>query len=229
MERHKRIVAASLAVALLLAACSDGDGAAEGVQPIEEPQADPGEPEPDPVDEDPEPEVEPAPDAEPEPADIDITVVPDEITEEYVEAVLAELERLYSEAYVAFREAGEPTIEVTDNLGSAFTDRQHTARLAQFVDLQEMEFEGFQSSPDAGPRRHSVEKVLDQGEACIYAETLMDLKGILVDPPEPEITFVELGPLEGDRVRNLSTTPWVIHALPVGDSGQLREVRPCQD
>jgi hypothetical protein len=234
MERHQRIVAASLAVVLLLAACSDGDpeASAGGIEAIEEPQPDPAESDPEPEDDeaasavDPEPEVEPGP--EPGATEIDITVVPDEITEEYVEAVLVELERLYIESYIAFREAQEPTIDVTDSLGSAFTNRQYTARLGQFIDLREAGFAGFRSAAEAGPRRHAVESVIDQSDVCIFAETRMDLSGVLVDPPAPEVTFVELGPPDGERFEELNQTPWVIHALPTGDHGELREGRPCR-
>jgi hypothetical protein len=226
MERHRRIAVAFLAAAFLLASCSDddaGEASAEDIEPIEdaEPETEPeveSEPKPEPV-EDPEPE--------PEPAEVDITVVPDEISEEYIEAVLAELEGLYLDAYVAFRVADEPNIEATDRLGSAFANAQYAARLNEFVEFASEDYEGLQPAANARPRAHIVEEIHDLSDDCVYVETLMDVSGVVVGAGAPQVTFVELGPREVERVVDLNSTPWLIHGLPIGELAELREVRPC--
>ena len=236
MERHKRIVAASLAVALLLAACSDGDGAAEGVQPIEEPQADPGEPEPDPVDEDPEPEVEPEPEPEPEsePADIDITAVPDEITEEYVEAVFVELERLYSEAVAELRRNdGELNIEVSDRLGEIFeNDSALTSNLEVFQEASEGGFPNIREPEDIGPRTRSIVHLLSVDAECVYVETTLHPDALVIEKPEvAQINFVELLPKTVERPVVLNKTPWVYGRILVPQDEQdvldFTENNPC--
>ncbi len=130
MSSDRRRVAASLAaLAVLVGACSSDDGAqaeagrqpvaSDDTEDVDEPAPDPDtdfdpSPEPDPApDPDPDPDPDPAPEPEPGP-DIDITVIPDEITDEYVAAVLVELERIYAEAYAIVRDEQELTSEITD-------------------------------------------------------------------------------------------------------------------
>ena len=239
MERHKRIVAMSLAVALLLAACSGGDGAAEGVQPIEESQADAGESElgesePEPVDRDPEPEVEPDVEPEPEPADIDITVVPDEITEEYVEAVFVELERLYAEAVAELRRNdGELNIEVSDRLGEIFeNDSALESNLEVFQEASEGGFPNIREPQDIGPRTRSIVHLLSVGADCVYAETALDPDALVVEKPEvAQMNFVELLPKTVERPIVLNETPWVYGRVLVPQDEQdvleFTENDPC--
>jgi hypothetical protein len=224
MERHRRIAVAFLAAAFLLASCSDdgaGEASAEDIEPIDD-----AEHETDPEVE-PEPEPEPVEEPEPEPAEVDITVVPDEITEEYVDAVLAELEGLYLEAYVAFQDEDEPNIAVTDRLGSAFTVPEYELRLQQFVDIADAGYPGYQLADDAFARVHDVQQILVATPTCIYAETLLDVSGAVVDAGEAQPAFVELGPRDVERFEDLNPTPWVIHGFPLGDLDALREARPC--
>lgn len=231
MERHKRIVAASLAAVLLLAACSEADpeASAEGIEAIEEPQPDVDDSGPEPVEEEAAPPLEPdpEPEVEPGPTEIDITVVPDEITEEYVEAVLVELEGLYSEAYILFQEADEATIDVTDRLGAAFTESEYRARLRQFTDIAEAGYPGYQRLGAAAPRTHEVQRILDSSATCVYAETLLDVSGVRVDAGAPQASFVELGPPDLEPFEQLNPTPWVVHEFPSGELGELLESRPC--
>ncbi len=234
MERHKRIVAASLAVALLLAACSDGDGAAEGVQPIEEPQADPGEPEPDPVDEDPEPEVEPAPDAEPEPADIDITVVPDEITEEYVEAVFIELERIYAEALIEMRRNNdELNIEVTDRLGEIFEGGD---ALTQNIEIFENSGAGgfldIRGIDDIEPRIRRVIAIISASADCVFVETSADASPMVMNAESQNVNFVQLVPKVVERPVVLNRSQWIYARVTTpfdpSDRIDIAENDPCK-
>jgi hypothetical protein len=224
MEHHKRLAAAVAVAGLLLAACSDdaaNEASAEDIQPIEEPEPEAVEPEPDPPDEDPEPEPEP------ETSEIDITVVPDEITEEYVEAVLTELEQLYSEAFATYVSQGEVTIAVNDRMGEAFTEDQREARIREFESLREGGFEGILPSEELRARDRSVLELIQHDDRCIYAETVLDFAGVLVDPPEPGPSFVLLIRQNIERPVDLNSSGWVLADLKTGDAAELREQLPC--
>ena len=159
--------------------------------------------------------------------EVDVTVIPDVITEEYVEAVLAELEQLYADALRELILAGEPTIEVTDRLGSAFVEEQYTARLEQFLSLQDAGFPEIAEANRIRPRQHSVLALIELGDNCLYVETSLDVSGVFDDERELQSSFVELGMPDREVITNLNPTPWMIHGLPVGEYSQLEERRPC--
>lgn len=159
--------------------------------------------------------------------EVDVTVIPEEITPEYVEAVLAELELLYVEALRALMVAGEPTIEVTAKLGSAFSEPQYQARLEELSNVVERNFERLAPVDELKPRKHDVIEVVDSSLDCIYAETDLDASGILATPQDALRSFALLGPPDVERPDRRTETPWVIVSLPVGDANELREQQPC--
>jgi hypothetical protein len=236
MERDQRIAALSAAAVLLLSGCSSeaDDGAAEGIQPIEEP--DPVEAERDPLDGEPEPEPESEPDVEPdpEPADIDITVVPDEITDEYVEAVFVELERLYAEALKEMRQNDdELNIEVTDRLGEIF-DNEATlpTNLRVFQDAASEGFPNVREAEEIGPRSRRIISLISTDQSCIYVETSVDSSLVLIESSvDEQINFVELLPKTAERPVLLNSTPWVYGRMLVPfdemESEEFTEDDPC--
>ena len=159
--------------------------------------------------------------------EIDVTVIPEQITPEYVEAVLAELERLYAGSLRAFMEAGEPTLDVTAQLGSAFVEEQYRPRLQQFLDLLEDGFPGIADADELGARTHTQVELLQVTETCIFAQTVLDFSQVFVDGREPQVSFVQLGLPDRGVLHNRNSTPWMIHRLPVGDERQMRELRLC--
>jgi|GEM_PF-5743148 len=159
--------------------------------------------------------------------EVDVTVVPEEITPEYVEAVLAELELLYMEALREMMVAGEPTIEVTDRLGSAFSEPQYQARLEEFLNILSNEPDLLAEPEDLRPRVHQVVEVLAVDTECIYVETIADGSGITRDDLPVVSAFVLLGPVDVERPGRRSNTPWLIHSLPLGEAEDLRSDTPC--
>jgi len=159
--------------------------------------------------------------------EVDVTVVPEEITPEYVEAVLAELEQLYADALRELMLAGEPTLEVTDRLGSAFIEDEYGPRLSQFITLSEDDFPGIASEESLVSRTHSDAVIIDSSPDCIYAETVLDVSGVLEGQRPVEVSFVRLGLPDREVSSNRNPTPWMVHAFPVGVDDELRGLSPC--
>jgi hypothetical protein len=133
-------------------------------------------------------EVEPVEAPEPDP-DIDITTVPDEITLEYVQAVLDELERIYASAVVMMMEEGELTIEISDHISDIFALRQRDIRLKEFVDTAEAGFPGMRQPQDidcadGSPRRFWIKT-----------------RGAFTCAPSPRIPPTSSNPRTGRRLR----------------------------
>ena len=246
MRNHRilrRFAALSVAV-LLVAACSGGGAEDQEIQPLPSSEdddasstADEGEPDDDAeveghaaASEDEGDESQPDTDTEVDEevdSEIDVTVIPDEITPEYVEAVLAELEQLYADALRELMLAGEPTIEVTDRLGSAFSEPQYQARLDEFLEIFSEERQILAEPEDLTPRRHEVQVLHEASDDCIYVETIADGSGISRLDLEPVPAFVLLGPPDVERPGNRNETPWIIYSMPLGDVEELRADTPC--
>ncbi|MFU8841804.1 MAG: hypothetical protein ACNA8R_13960, partial [Nitriliruptoraceae bacterium] len=164
-----------MAVAVLSGCSSPDDG--DGIEAIDAPEA--------PVDEDDDAEVvdepeaaedpDPAPEPDP-PAEIDITVIPDEITLEYVDAVLVELERLFAEAVRSVVENEEMTLEASDLLNSAFGG---TELDSVFADLMVLAEDPSIARPpgEIAPNTYVAIAVLDEAAGCLWVETVANLSG----------------------------------------------------
>lgn len=249
MRRHQFFLGvAALSVAgMLVSACSGGASDAPEIEPIPTSEgvdaqagsaagtgSDDGRSEADASRTDPDAEPEEGEsegDAEVEPdrAEVDVSVIPDEITPEYVEAVLAELEQLYADALRELMLAGEPTIEVTDRLGSAFSEPQYQARLEELLEIVQQDQGRLAEPEDFRARQHQVIDLLHADRSCIYVETDLDASGIVTGSQDPLRSFALLGSPDVERPNNRNPTPWIIYSLPVGEADQLREANPCLD
>ena len=227
MSSDRRRVAASLAaLAVLVGACSSDDGAqaeagrqpvaSDDIEDVDDPAPDPDtdfdpSPEPDPApDPDPDPDPDLASEPEPEPH-IDITVIPDEITDEYVAAVLVELERIYAEAYAIVRDEQELTSEITDRVDAIFAESRREDRYDEFRQLAGMP-EVFRPQGELQPRTRQVVEILDAADGCLWVETLTDSSGL--SPSEGQQTvFVALFHKDAGRPGDVNPTPWVFERL----------------
>lgn len=218
----------SMAVAF---GCSNPDDG-EGIEPI-----DPTGSADDPVDdtevadepeasEDPDPAPDPGPDP---PAEIDITVIPDEITLEYVDAVLVELERLYAEAAQFAASEGQISVEVADRISSVFGRERSNDAYAVFQAIAESDGALLVAAASFSARSYRALEILDESRGCLWVETIGDQSGVYVDAPEPQPTFILLRETDSEPFRNLNQTPWVYHAQRVGAESELREAAPCAD
>lgn len=173
-------------------------------------------------------EAEPAEAPEPDP-DIDITTVPEEITLEYVQAVLDELERILAEALILLMEEGEFSIEIADYVGEIFTFEQRDLRLAELETAADADFANMNPSHLIEPRHREVISILDVSEDCLYVEAWAHEQGIFPAITEPSQSFVVLHAREHARPVEVNPTPWVYAALAIGDETALRQERPCHD
>ena len=160
--------------------------------------------------------------------EIDVTTVPDDITVEYVQAVVDELERILAEALVLMMEEGELTIEITDRVGEIFTLEQRDLRLNELTTASEEGFPGMWPSDEIAPRNREVLGVLDVSEGCIYIEALAFEEGLFPEVTEPAPSFAVLRFPDVERPVEINPTPWVYAALAVGAESELRKERPCQ-
>lgn len=223
-------------LAALVVGCSsaevDGDAAPELVEMVlEEAVEAPVEPEP-------EGEVEasgegregdPAPEESADVSDVDITTVPDEITVEYVQAVLDELERIYAEALVIMMEEGELTLEVSDRLGEIFAQRQVDLRRQEFIDAADAGFPDMRPPDEIELRRREVVEILDEADGCIYVETVTDDSSYFSEPRDPVEIFVLLEPHSGARPVDINSTDWAYGSLGGGELSEMRGLSPCAD
>ena len=170
-----------------------------------------------------------ADDAEPPPPDpeIDVTTVPDDITVEYVQAVVDELERILAEALVLMMEEGELTIEITDRVGEVFAVEQRDLRLEELVDAAEAGFPGMRPSDEIETRRRIVQEVLNKGDGCLYVETVTSDEAYFVNPVEPVDIYVLLEEPTVSRPVDINPTPWVYGSLGSGDREEMRSLEPC--
>jgi hypothetical protein len=173
-------------------------------------------------------EVEPveAPESDP---DIDITTVPDEITVEYVQAVLDELERILADALILTMEEGELTLDAADHIGEVFALRQVDIRRSELMDAAESGFPGMRAPEDVGLRRRVAQRVVDQGEGCMYVHTVTTDTAYFDEPVEPVDVYVLLESPTVERPVDINPTPWVYGSLGIGDSAELEGLRPCAD
>jgi hypothetical protein len=241
--KRRGLATVTALVAVAVAGCTSGGEVAGELRDIREvvteAETDPGgdEPgseaeeateEPGASAESPEPlEVEPVEAPEPDP-DIDITTVPDEITLEYVQAVLDELERIYASAVVMMMEEGELTIEITDHIGEVFTLEQRDVRLQELLASANEGFEGFVDSASVQPNQWVVKEVLEASPGCMWIESSRASDGFLLSPPPPAATFVLLEWRDVERPVEINPTPWVIGALRFGNVDELRQVTACE-
>ncbi len=221
-------------LAALVVGCSsaevDGDAAAElGEVVLEEAVEAPVEPEP-------EGEVEasgegregdPASEESADVSDVDITTVPEEITVEYVQAVLDELERIYAEALVIMMEEGELTLEVSDRLGEIFAQRQVDLRRQEFIDAADAGFPDMRPPDEIELRRREVVEILDEEAECLYVEVLAHDASFFRDTRDPITSFVVLRPPTVARPVEINPTNWVYSTLAIGEASELREETPC--
>lgn len=212
-------VSASLLVVVLLAGCrADTD---EDIVPLDPPGQDEVPVGDDARDDD---------DAAGEPGDVEVPdepPPPDEITEAYVEAVLNELERLHGDAIRAALEAGDVTDDVTERLRAIYTESQLDLRVRTFRQVATERAHVFKPPGEVTQRRRQVVQLLEVTQDCIWAETVLDWSGLVIDPVIEHEEFVLLRAEPGDRDSAGSATSWLVASLPAADADVLRGERPC--
>lgn len=234
MQRGWKRVVAVLSAVLLVSGCAASEDPDGAVEPIDAPASDAddagGAEDADAAPElDAAPEVDDAAPAE-DPAaspEVDISVVPDEITLEYVDAVLVELERLYAEAAEIAAADNDLTVEVADRISSIFGGDRASDAYAVFRAIAESDGQLLVDPDELSTRTYNSVSILDWSADCLWVETVGDQSGVYVDAPAPQPTFVLLRQMTSRPARNFNPTPWVYHAQRVGADAELREAKPC--
>ncbi len=240
----QRGVASTLVgAALMIAACTGADGDElvdvreslaedEDVEaaPTEAEASDVTEAEPESVEEGSETDPGASAETPEEPTeDVDITTVPDEITVEYVQAVIDELERIVAEALIIMMEEGELTIEVTDRIGEIFTPQQRDIRLNELRAAANGELAGLRQPSEVEVRRRLIVSIIEGSDRCLYAEVESLDAAFFDEPRDPVQAFVVLRRPEVERGLDENPTPWVYSTIAIGDEQEMRSERPCED
>lgn len=158
---------------------------------------------------------------------VDVTVIPAEVTASYLDAVLAELEVVWAGAMSELLDHGDFTIDVTDGIGEVFAPHQFDFRVSTFRQALEEFPEIFRPRDEFGQRQRRVLAIHDEAPGCLWLETELDWNDVLVEPIEPEVSFVRLTDERVERPVVLNPTPWVFDSLEFGDADELRRRRPC--
>lgn len=155
---------------------------------------------------------------------IDVSTVPDEITVEYVQAVMDELDRVTGDMIRAFVTAGGPDREFVGYLAALFDRDAREDMEAQLGRYAAQDLEPLEASP--GNPTTDVHRILDVSPDCIVLEVRRSFERVLKEPPPEESLggFVQLSAKRPDQdPRKLNSTAWVIVADVVAQDAEIPE------
>lgn len=135
--------------------------------------------------------------------------IPETITPEYVNDVLAALNRVYGE--VIRKKAVEQSLQPADliPLRAVFNDPEFQAQ-AELISKTPPRPRSEYQDP-IGERRITVVKFLTATSTCIAIEATFDYSALLRQPPAPATGWITLRPTQADAdPQNLNPTPWSI-------------------
>ena len=158
---------------------------------------------------------------------IDVTKVPDEITVEYVQAVMDELDRRFGDLFRMYVEAEGPTQETQDLLTALFAEPEFTRLREGLGQLAAERFEGVRRPP--GDPETEVVKLLTASPSCVFVETNRDLDAVLEGPSTDDIAVTWIGLVPKDTsapTASLNPTAWTLILDGTTGSGG-RPADPC--
>lgn len=144
-------------------------------------------------------------------ATVDPTVVPDEITVEYLDAVMAEHDRLVAQVYRHLAASGDPTDPTVLERYAAFANVADAKRDVEGA-IRGFGVDGIADDPQ--PPHAEVEQIIDQRDGCVLFTLSYDSTPLLADDVdyEPaETYYVALRPAE---VSDLNPVPWKQSQIP---------------
>lgn len=159
-------------------------------------------------------------------APIDPTAVPDEVTPAYVEAVLAELQRVNGEALRLAVDQGVVGEDVSIRL-RAINTAEHLGTVVGF--LVGDAAQGFPTTVrPPGRIQMTVTEVLAEADGCVAVRASGDFSGVTVDGATDVPLVLELvakpGDVDPDR---LNPTPWVLSRQLAADAPENEDVVLC--
>ena len=163
-----------------------------------------------------------APGPEAEPADDDVEAafeIPAKIDADYVNRVLAELDRVQGDVFRRIVAHGAFAQADLIPLRAVFNDPELTAQAQGFASLVS-DIDKAKNPP--GDNRTTVVRLLTARPDCIYAETAVDVSATVLEPPPPRPSWVALRPsARGSDPQGINPTPFSIVAE------HAREANPC--
>lgn len=165
------------------------------------------------------------------PADQDVSAVPDDLTDAYVAAVLAEWERLLGEAYRTSVAAGAITFETAEIVNVIAIDQAQEALYETLEAEAEASFDGQPSFTQRGARQVVDVEVVDTGQGCVVAVAELDVTEVLVEPDEPttDIAYRLIADHELEDPDGINPMPWVMAGLDQGDDPDPDALGGCDD
>ena len=141
------------------------------------------------------------------------------IDEDYVNRVLAELDRVQGDVFRRIVATGAFAPSELVPLRAVFNDPELTGQAQGFAGLVGS-IDRAKNPP--GDNRTTVVRLLTARPDCIYVEASLDLSATVLDPPAPRTTFVALRPSQpGSDPQDLNPTPFSIAAE------HATEANPC--
>jgi hypothetical protein len=161
----------------------------------------------------------------PTPTPIDVATVPDEITVEYVQAVMDELDRAWGDMFRLFHAEGGPTQETWDRLEALYAEPGMQGMRDYLGVLAADQFPGIRTEP--GDPETQVRRLLVSSSGCVFAEVGRHFNAIIEGSPtgfRPNW----LGLVQGADVPNAyNATVWKIILDGGGRDGEAPE-NPCE-
>jgi hypothetical protein len=189
--------AAALAVALVLGACSDGDGDGRRDQSRATVPTAPS-----------------TTSAVTSTTAGDDFAVPATIDVAYVQRVIDELDRLDGEATRLIVESKELVLPAATYISAVYAPDELNVQLGLWADEVNDGLERYRRPPGAVVT--TVERLVRSEQSCVIAEVRRDFSRVATDTEAPRVSFMTLEPRRDNQDRGrLNRTPWMITAAPL--------------
>ena len=185
--RPVRALAAAVCIVLALGACSgDGDDSAD-------------------------PTVPTAASTSSTTAAPDVSVIPENIDEPYLNAVLAALDQVDGEATRIIARTKRLPPEAVDLLNAIYSDEELQAETDTWLMSigRDPEMKGLLPLP--GNRKTVVQRIIASSSSCVWMAVDRDYSAVNVDPGPVTTAYLMLLPVDrSNDPKNVNPTPWMI-------------------
>ena len=151
----------------------------------------------------------------------DVSVIPENIDEPYLNAVLAALDKVDGDALRIIYETKRLPPEAADLLNAIYSDdwfKEETTLWFQSL-ARDPELKGIR--PDPGNRKTVVERVISASRTCVWIAASRDLSAVNVDPGPSRTQYIHLQPLDqANDPKKVNPTSWMINEDGYRSDGQ---------
>ncbi len=142
---------------------------------------------------------------------IDVSIIPEQIDEAYLNAVLAALDEVDGQATRIIVATKRFPPEAADLLNSIYSDEEFDRQAELwFASIgHDPELKGIR--PDADRRKTAVERIIEASPQCIWLAIRRDYSAVNFDPGPDETEYLALEPLDrSNDPTQTNKTPWMI-------------------